>query len=92
MHLPPFISLVANYGLVPRYTFHLTRRHYGNANMAFLDGHVEHGSFRDWTLLAESVHRRWHLDGKAHLDRLVYRDAENWATLRGMDEEIKEDD
>ena len=78
---------------IPRYkpyTFNLTRRHSGKSNMAFSDGHVEHGSLRDWTLPVESVHRRWHWDGKAHLDRLVYRDAENWHPLRGVDELIYE--
>ena len=84
---PPLFSPVPS-GLVRRYSFYLTRRHYGNANVAFLDGHVEHGSLRDWTLPVESVHRRWHWDGKAYLDRLRYRDAENWAPLRGVDEEI----
>ena len=76
---------------IPRYkpyTFNLTRRHSGKSNMAFSDGHVEHGSLRDWTLPVESVHRRWHWDGKAHLDRLRYRDADNWAPLRGEDEEL----
>ena len=53
---------------------------------------VEHGSLRDWTLPIDSVHRRWHYDVKAHLDRLHYRDAENWAPLRGVDEEIPTDD
>lgn len=33
-----------------------------------------------------------HYDGKVHLDRLVYRDAENWAPLRGVDEKIPVDD
>ena len=89
---PPFLSPVARFGLLPRYSFDLTRRHYGNANMAFLDGHVEHGNLRDWTLPVESVHRRWHWDGKPHLDRLVYRDADNWAPLRGMDEKLPADD
>ena len=88
---PPFLSPIARVGVVPRYTFYLTRRHYGNANVAFLDGHVEHGSLRDWTLPVESVHRRWHWDGKAHLDRLVYRDAENWSPLYGIDEKPPED-
>ena len=83
---PPFLSHVPNPAFRPLYTFYLTRRHYGNANMAFLDGHVEHGSLRDWTLPVESVHRRWHWDGKAHLDRLHYRDADNWAPLYGIDE------
>ena len=74
------------------YVFILTRRHSGKSNMAFTDGHVEHGSLWDWTLPVESVHRRWHWDGKAHLDRLRYRDADNWAPLRGMDEELPEED
>ena len=91
LHLPPCLSFVPD-PLFVRYTFHLTRRHYGNANIAFLDGHVEHGTLRDWTLPVESVHRRWHWDGKAHLDRLVYRDADNWAPLRGLDEELPEED
>lgn len=77
----PFLSSVTYSGLVPYYSFHLTRRHYGNTNLAFLDGHVEHGSLRDWRLPVESVHRRWYWDGKAHLDRLVY----------GVDEEISND-
>ena len=72
--------------LFPRYAFSISRRHYGYANMAFLDGHVEHGSLRDWTLPVESVHRRWHWDGKAHLDRLTYRDAENWSPLYSFGE------
>ena len=89
---PPFLSPVAKIGLVPRYSFHLTRRHFGYSNMAFLDGHVEHGSLRDWTLPVESVHRRWHYDNKAHLERLRYRDADNWVPLRGVDEQIPVDD
>ena len=60
--------------------------------MAFLDGHVEHGSLRDWTLPVESVHRRWHWDGKAHLDRLHYRDADNWSPLYGIDEKPPRED
>lgn len=88
---PPLFSPVPSL-LDSRYTFHLTRRHYGHANIAFLDGHVEHGDLRELTLPVESVHRRWHYDNKAHLDRLVYRDVDNWAPLRGMDEELPEDD
>ena len=88
---PLFSPLPAMWFSRRPYTFHLTRRHYGNANMAFLDGHVEHGSLRDWTLPVESVHRRWHWDGKAHLDKLRYRDADNWHPLRGIDEEIPND-
>ena len=74
----------------PKYAFGISRRHAGRANMAFLDGHVEHGSLRDWTLLIESVHRRWHYDNKAHLENLRYRDADNWHPLRGIDEPIDE--
>ena len=88
---PLFSPLPAMWFSRRRYTFHLTRRHYGNTNVAFLDGHVEHGSLRDWTLPVESVHRRWHYDNKAHLNRLVYRDAANWAPLYGLDEEFPND-
>ena len=84
--ISPFISPSA-LGANP-YVFHLTRRHSGKSNMAFSDGHVEHGSLRDWTLPVESVHRRWHWDGKAHLDRLTYRDAGNWSPLYGADEDF----
>ena len=72
---------------LPLYPFLISRRHYGNANMAFLDGHIEHGSLRDWTLPIESVHRRWHYDNQAHLDRLTYRDAENWSPLYSFGED-----
>lgn len=96
--IPPFVSPVTikDGWLVfppplPLYPFRISRRHYGNANMAFLDGHVEHGSLRDWTLPVESVHRRWHYDNQAHLDRLTYRDAENWSPLYGIDEKPPEE-
>ena len=71
--------------------FNLTQRHYDNVNIAFLDGHVEHGSFRDWTLSIELVHRCWHYAGKAPLERLRYRDAENWSPLSCVNEEISGD-
>ena len=87
---PPFLSYnVAQF--VPPYTFYLTRRHYGKANVAFLDGHMEALTLRELTLPVEAAHRHWHYDGNAHLDRLVYRNAENWATLHGIDEEIPND-
>lgn len=88
---PPLLSPVPS-GFVPRYIFHLTRRHYGNANIAFLDGHVESLNLRELTLPVESVHRRWHWDGKAHLNKLSYRDAENWSPLYGIDEKPSWDD
>ena len=100
--IPPFVSpitlhdgwfpLPSPFRNFPLYPFRISRRHYGNANMAFLDGHVEHGSLRDWTLPVESVHHRWHYDNQAHLDRLTYRDAENWSPLYGIDEEFPADD
>ena len=102
--IPPFVSpvtlhdgwfplpLPSAFRHLPRYAFRISRRHYGYANMAFLDGHVEHGSLRDWTLPVESVHRRWHYDNQAHLDRLTYRDADNWHPLYGIDEKPPEDD
>jgi len=48
--------------------------------------------FGIWTLLVELVHRRWHYNDKSHLNQLRYRNAENWAPLRGIDEEIPADD
>ena len=97
--IPPFVSPVTfNDGELPgyrsplpNYPFLISRRHYGNANMAFLDGHVEHGTLRDWTLPVESVHRRWHYDNKSHLDRLTYRDTENWSPLYSLGEKPPED-
>lgn len=88
---PPFLSPAAGVRLVPRYTFHLTHRYSSKANIAFLDAHVETLTFWDLTLLIEIVHRRWHYDNKAHLYRLVYRNADNWSPLRGIDEEIPDD-
>ena len=88
--MPPYLFPVSD-PLFVRYSFPLTQRHYGNANMAFSDEHVEHGTLRDWTLPVGSVHRRWHYDNKAHLDRLRYRDAENWSPLYGFDEKPPED-
>ena len=79
-------------GVYEPYVFNLTRRHSGKSNMAFSDGHVEHGSLRDWTLPVESVHRRWHWDGKPHLDQLFYRDVDNWAPLYGIDEKSPRED
>ena len=67
----------------------LTRRHSGVSNMAFSDGHVEHGSLRDWSLPVEEVHRRWHYNNKSRLDspRLRHLDADNWFPLYGADED-----
>ena len=39
----------------PNYTFRISRRHAGRSNMAFLDGHMEHGSLKDWTSPIPSV-------------------------------------
>ena len=48
----------------------------GDANIAFLDGHME------------AVRRRWHYDCRAHLDSLRYRDANSWLPLRVIEEEL----
>ncbi len=82
----PVIDYKPVYSVYQAYFFELTRRHSGKSNMAFSDGHVEHGSLRDWTLPIESVHRRWHYDNQARLDRLTHRNADNWHPLRGVDE------
>ena len=72
------------------YVFWLTRRHYGYSNMAFADGHVEHGSLRDWTLPVEEVRRRRHYDNNAYMDNpyFIHKDAENWHPLYGAHEEL----
>ena len=41
------------YFSAPNYTFMLTRRHAGRSNMAFLDGHVEHGALRDLSIFSK---------------------------------------
>ena len=66
------------------YFFSLLQQHSGKLNMAFLDGHAKQGSLRDWILPVETVHPRWHYDGKGHLNRLVYWNVENWESLRGV--------
>ena len=88
-HANPGVSYTVN--RVNPYVFpQLTRRHSGVSNMAFSDGHVEHGSLRDWSLPVEEVHRRWHYDNKSRLDNPRFRnlDADNWFPLYGADEDI----
>ncbi len=68
----------------------ISRRHAGRANMAFLDGHVEHGSLRDWTLPVSVVWNRWH-----HLNRVPdgyeqVLNADNWSSLYSADEILPE--
>ncbi len=75
----------------PRYTFYLTRRHSGEANIAFMDGHIEVLTLRELTLPVESVQRRWHPDNKAHWNRLRAWDTDNWAPFRSIDEEFRND-
>ena len=88
-HLNPRVSYILD--RANPYVLHdLTRRHSGVSNMAFSDGHVEHGSLRDWSLPVEEVHRRWHYDSKSRLDNPRYRnlDPDNWFPLYGADEDI----
>lgn len=54
----PSLSPNPEFGVVPDYTFYLTRRHSGKANIAFLDGHVEALTLRELTLPMEAVHCR----------------------------------
>ena len=74
----------------PKYTFGISRRHAGRANMAFLDGHVEHGSLRDWTLPVASVWNRWHHRNRWPVEEFQHLDADNWAPLYGADEILPE--
>lgn len=75
----------------PKYTFlGITRRHNGLSSMAFVDGHVESHTMRDWTLPVEDNVVRWfprEIDAAnrdfvaSHAHKL-----DEWAPLRGMDE------
>lgn len=54
--------------------------------LAFLDGHVEHGSLRDWTLPVSAVWDRWHYRNRWPVEEFQHLDADNWAPLYGADE------
>ncbi len=75
-------------GEQPKYAFGISRRHAGRANMAFLDGHVEHGSLRDWTLPVSAVWDRWHHRNRWPVESMQRYDADNWAPTYGYDEEV----
>lgn len=72
----------------PDYTFVISRRHAGRANMAFLDGHVEHGSLRDWTLPISAVWGRWHHLNRVPEDYKQILNADKWSPLYGRDEHV----
>ncbi len=46
--------------------------------MAFLDGHVEHGSLRDWTLPVSAVWDRWHHRNHMPVELFQQFNADNW--------------
>ena len=72
----------------PKYTFGISRRHAGRSNMAFLDGHVEHDSLRDWTLPVSAVWDRWHHRNQWPVEDFQDLPAVNWTPLYGADEHI----
>ena len=72
----------------PKYTFGISRRHAGRSNIAFLDGHVEHGSLRDWTLPVSAVWDRWHHRNRWPVEEFQDLPADNWAPLYGADEHV----
>lgn len=69
-----------------KYTFRISRRHASRANVDFLDGHVEHGSLRDWTLPVFAVWDRWHYRNRYLVELFQKYDESNWSTLYGADE------
>lgn len=73
-------------GEQPKYAFGISRRHAGRSNMAFLDGHVEHGSLRDWTLPVSAVWDRWHYRNLWPVEDFQDLPADEWAPLYGADE------
>ena len=64
----------------------ISRRHASWANIAFLDGHVEHGSFWDWTLPVPAAWNRWDHRNRWLVKEFQHFDANNWATLYSGDE------
>ena len=74
----------------PKYAFAISRRHAGRSNMAFLDGHVEHGSLRDWTLPVSSVWNRWHYRNQWPVEDYQDLPADRWFPLYGVDEFLPE--
>ena len=74
----------------PKHTFFISRRHAGRSNMAFLDGHVEHGSLRDWTLPVSAVWDRWHPKNNMPVVAFKNFNADNWSPLYGADEILPE--
>lgn len=83
------IVIPGPYSSLPNYAFHISRRHADRANMAFLDGHVEHGSLRDWTLPVPAVWNRWHHRNQMPAEAYQKFDADNWEPLYGMDEFVQ---
>ena len=79
-------------GSHPDYTFGLTRRHGGRSNMTFFDGHVEHGSLRDWTLPVSAVWDRWHYRNQWPVEEFQHLPADQWSPLYGADEILPEED
>ena len=73
-----------------KYAFGISRRHAGRSNMAFLDGHVEHGSLRDWTLPVSSVWNRWHYRNRWPVEDFQNLRADRWFPLYGVDEFLPE--
>ena len=93
MNRPQFGSIVWPHpwlGSHPEYAFWISRRHAGRSNMAFLDGHVEHGSLRDWTLPVSSVWNRWHPRNKMPVENFQNLNADKWSPLYGVDEFLPE--
>ena len=72
----------------PKHTFGISRRHAGRSNMAFLDGHVEHGSLRDWTLPVSAVWDRWHHRNRWPVEDFQDLPADNWSPLYGANEHV----
>ena len=72
----------------PKHTFGISRRHAGRSNMAFLDGHVEHGSLRDWTLPVSAVWDRWHHRNQWPVEDFQDLLVDNWSPLYGADEHV----
>ena len=81
-------NISPNITTLPRYKnrFNISRRHNRRANMLLLDGHVEAGTLRDWTLPSAETRRRWNHDNQPHPEDWQQFNPDDWHNLKGFDE------
>lgn len=66
--------------------FSISRRHNRRANMLLLDGHVEAGTLRDWTLPSAETRRCWNHDNQPPPEDWQQFHPDDWHNLKGLNE------